>query len=244
MSYESMDGYEPQSLEADVFLSDVPISLIKENIKSQFDSPMNNRMDYVTTFIDNYDFSKEQCTDDDELKVLRGAKDDLFSFIRSLFWDYLGISFPDFEDRDEDDQDELIRCTYRYFIINMKKNFVNMVLHYIDERKEEVLGICVKKKDVTTLAYKKQISNPDDVLILSNLNNVVKHVISSEIYADDFIRYSRRNNDYEGEYIETAFDEDKITGNFVPEYCRMVKSQLDIEIVNKVRQKIFNEGRK
>ena len=243
MTYETNDGYEPSSLEEDIFISDIPIDLTKENIKYQFQNPMDNDIDYITTFIDSYDFSMENCGDPDEKKRLIELRDDFFSFVRTLFKEYLDVGFPDFEDHDMETQNDLILCAYRYFVINIKRNFVHLVLNYIDKRKNSVLELCDKKKDVTTLAYKKEIQDPDDLLIISNINEIVRFIINSEFDVGEFLSLARKKNDYEAEYVDDAYDNVHITGNFTSKYRSMFDDEYLVSIVNKIRQKILKRNK-
>lgn len=244
MQYESTDGYEPGSMEDDIFLSDVPPSVMLESIKTQFDDPsLDNKTDYVTTFIDTYESSKEECEDEDEEKQLREIKNKFYAEIRHLFRDNLNLGFPDFEDLSESEQDGLIRFSYRYFILHMKKNFSHLVQNYIDKYKDEVLGICEKKKDVTTLAYKKDISDPNDLLILSNIPAIVRHVLAVEFDVDEFLELSMGKHDYECEYVNQAYDDVRITGNFIEQYMNQIDQTMISDIADKVRSKIFKRIR-
>lgn len=244
MPYESTDGYEPGSMEDDIFLSDVPPSVMLESIKTQFDDPtLDNKTDYVTTFIDTYDSSKEECADEDEEKQLREIKDKFYAEIRYLFRDNFNLGFPDFEDLSESEQDSLIRFSYRYFILHMKKNFSHLVQNYIDQNRDEILNICEKKKDVTTLAYKKDVTDPDDLLILSNIPAIVRYVLGAEFDVDQFLELSMGKHDYECEYVNQAYDDVRITGNFIEPYMKQIDQTLISDISDKVRSKMFKRIR-
>ena len=244
MQYESTDGYEPGSMEDDIFLSDVPPSVILESIRTQFEDPsLDNKTDYVTNFIDTYDSSKEECADDDEVNQLHDIKNNFYAEIRHLFRTNLNLGFPDFEDLGESEQDELIRFSYRYFILHMKKNFSHLVQNYIDKHRDDILNICEKKKDVTTLAYKKDISDPDDLLILSNIPAIVRHVIAVEFDVDEFLELSMGKHDYECEYVNQAYDECRITGNFIEQYMERIDQTMIADISDKVRSKVLKRIR-
>lgn len=242
MPYESTDGYEPGSMEDDVFLSDVPVSLILESIKEQFEDPTSDiKTDYVSTFIDTWDYSKEECEDDDELRQLRQIKNNFYREIMKLFRENLNLGFPNFEDLSEDSQDDLIKFTYRYFILHIRKNFSHLVQNYIDQNREEILSICDKKKDVTTLAYKKDIDDPDDLLIITNIPEIVNHITQMDFDVEDFLTLSMGKHDYECEYVNQAYDDVMITGNFVEPYKNYVDSTFKSELIDKVRTKYFKK---
>lgn len=242
--YEGTDGYQAEALEDDIFLSEVPVSLIKESIQEQFLDPMQNKTNYVSTFIDTYKVSVEQADDEDDLPYLRELKAEFYLFLRQLFRQHLSIGFPDFEDRDEDEQDQLMLCSYGYFILNIRKNFKRLALDYIDTYKDKVEEICVKHKDVTTIAHKKDIENEYDLLVLSNVYTIVESMMEDEdIDVDEFLRGSRGKNDYECEYVEEAYDDLKITGNFIEAYKEMLPRDFITNIATKVREKILKRNK-
>lgn len=247
MRYEGTDGYQAECLEDDIFLSEVPVSLIKESIHEQFDNPLINKTDYVSNFIDVCEVSREQLDDEDmdgdDKNALRHIREDFYVYLRQLFRDYLNLGFPNFEDLSEDEQDELMRNTYRYFILNIKKNYSRMVTHYIDSHKSEIESICEQKKDVTTMAYKKSIKNEYDLLVISNIYTVVPHILDSDIDVDEFLRNSCGKNDCECEYVMDAYDRFLITGNFIDRYREMIGSDLRATIANKVREKILKRSK-
>lgn len=243
MPYESTDGYEPGSMEDDVFLSDVPVSLILESIKGQFDDPTSDiKTDYVSTFIDTWYYSKEECEDEDEVRQLYQIRTNFYVEMMKLFRETLNLGFPNIDDiSDEGVQDDLIKFTYRYFILHIRKNFSHLVQNYIEKNRDEILSICDKKKDVTTLAYKKDIEDPDDLLILSNIPEIVDYVLDKDFDVDEFLKLSMGKHDYECEYVDGAYDDFQITGNFVEPYTNFVDNTFKSELIDKVRTKYFKK---
>ena len=140
--------YHPTDLEDELFLSEVPVELLQSSIKTQFQEPLEYRKkDYVQSFITKYEFSKDNMLEDDVI-MLDLYRDKFLLFIENIFYEYLGIGFSNLDDMDVDDQNELIHLTYRFFIKNMKKNFVNIVNNYIKKHKNEIENDYIKKKDV------------------------------------------------------------------------------------------------
>jgi hypothetical protein len=99
-------------------------------------------------------------------------------FMKDIFQSYLSIGFPELDDMGEDGE-FLILQTYRFFITNIKKNFINLIMNYINLHKEELLDeeISPKRKDVTTMNFKSEIDNEDDVIILSNLGSIIHYIL-------------------------------------------------------------------
>ena len=49
--------FEPTPTDAEIFLSDEPINLLKQHIRAQFSDPMNYKFDYVGSYIESFRMS-------------------------------------------------------------------------------------------------------------------------------------------------------------------------------------------
>lgn len=241
-------GYEPNDIESDMFLSEIPLSLMKENIKSQFEDPLEYRKkDFITTFINKYMYSKENIDayEDEDKDNLIQMRDEFYAFMRNMFKEYLGIGFVNFDDMSESAQDEIIHYTYRFFLINIKKNFVCYISNMIYNNKEDYIQDEEKKKDVTTLSFKKEVTDPADVAVLSDLGNIIDSILADEsIEIDDFLINCDDDGTLETRFVKKAFDDFKITGNFIQPYIDMVDSDFRSEIETKIRNKILKKYKK
>jgi hypothetical protein len=245
---ENLDyAYEPNEIESDMFLSEIPISLMKENIKSQFIEPLEFRKkDHLTTFLNMYHYSKENADayEEEDSENIIELRTDFYSFMLAMLRNYLGLGFVDFDDMSEEDQDNLIHYTYRFFIMNIKKNFVTFIINTINKNKESYIQIDEKNKDVTTLSFKKEITDPYDIVIISELGNIIDDILSSDIDIDEFFENCDDENSLETRYVKKAFDDMKITGNFIPYYIEMIDSDFRSEIESKIRNKILKKYKK
>lgn len=244
-SYEY--GYVPNEIESDMFLSEIPISLMKENIKSQFEDPLEHRKkDHLTTFLNMYHYSKENADayEDEDLDNIIELRDDFYAFMIQMFRQYLGIGFVNFDDLGEEKQDNLIHYTYRFFLMNIKKNFVNFVINTINKNKEMYVNEDEKKKDVTTLSFKKEVTDPADIAIISELGNIIDDILSEEIDIDDFFELCDNDNTLETRFVMKAFDDMVITGNFITPYIDMIDSDFRSEIESKIRNIILKKYKK
>ena len=238
-------GYNPNEVDSEIFLSDIPLSLMKETIRNQFEEPLEYRKnDYLQTFFNKYEFTKENMTEDDEEEV-EELYSGFISFMEEIFKEFLGIGIPNLDDMSEEEQEEIIRFIYRYFIIDIRKNFVNVIYNYIKERKEKIAERMDKKKDVTYLSLKKYVDDEDEIVILSNLGEVINDILSEEFTIDEFFKYSRTDkNELEIDFVSDRYDTCAITGNFVSHYINMVDEELKMEIECKVRNKILKKYKK
>lgn len=236
--------YEPTDIDDEVFLSTIPEDLLENAIDTQFNIPLEYRKkDYIQSFITKYNFSKENMTDDEliELDIIHNK---FISFIKKIFQSYLSIGFPEIDNMDEDDSHELIHLTYRFFIKNIKKNFVTLISNYINKYEDEILNneMIERKKDVTTLNFKVEIENENDVLILSNLDTIIRYILSQEFTIEEFFELcTSDNNCLETEFVKDKFNEYEITGNFIRKYIDMIDEDFIREIESKIRNKILKK---
>lgn len=233
--------YEPTSLDSDIFLSEIPMPLLKENIKGQFEEPLENRTNYLKVFIDKFAISKELC-DEDSMNDLYLVRDDFMEFLLDTYREYLGVGIVDFDDLSEEEQDDLIQMVYEFFIMNIKKNFVALTINYIDKYRKSLSEISGKKKDVTTLSFKREVTNTDDLNILANLSDIIDYILTVDIDVTEFLSLTKQC--LETSMIDAAYDNFKITGNFVDNYKDMLDKDFKRELENKVRNKILKKYKK
>lgn len=238
-------NYQPTDLEDELFLSEVPIELIQSSIKTQFEEPLEYRKkDYVQSFITKYVFSKENLLEDDVI-MLDVYRDRFLQFIEQIFYDSLSVGFTNLDDMSEDDQHELIHLTYRFFIKNIKKNFVNVISNYIKENKNEILQNYTKKKDVTALNFKTEIDDDYDILVLSQLGDIIEDIIDTLKQSDDVMEFLNLcisdEPVLELEYVMNAYNEMELTGNFIENYLNMIDDEFLSEIQSKIRNRILKK---
>ena len=241
---QSVDyNYFPMDIDDELFLTDVPLNVIENSLSTQFDDPLEYRKnDYVQSFITKYNFSRENYREED-LMDLDSIRDEFVSFMLEKFDTYFNVGFVDFDSLDEEHQHEAIHLIYRFFIKNIKKNFVNITWNYIQKRKKEIQEIVEKKKDVTTAAFKQEINNEYDIQVLSNMSKIIDYVFAQMRLSDDvdiFFKWCQ-GDDYilELEYIKMMYSKMKVTGNFIDKYIDMIDDDFKSEIQSKIRNKIL-----
>lgn len=235
---------ESDDIENELFLSAIPLNLLEEAIKSQFNDPLEYRKtDYVKSFINKYEFSVNNMYEDDQAE-LDSLQSDFIEFMEKMFYNYLQIGIDNIYDYNADTQHELIHFTYKFFINDIKKNFVNLVCNIIDTRKDEITSISNRKKDVIYLNFRSEINDEYDVLVLSNLSTIINYVLSSDYTVDEFFDLCEsinNNSQLELQYVRRKFDAFILTGNFVPSYKKMINKDFKNEIESKVRNKILKK---
>lgn len=199
-------------------LGDLPIDIIKENIKSQIGDPLTFSSNQAEQVYETLDEAIKEFGHIDEYKNdIYELKDDFSTFlideVNTKF--NLGIDLENLEDFEVHD---MARQCYDFFIVNLKEVLTTFVLNYINSNKSsisEVFDDEYKKKDVTTTNMKKLTKNKNDVIILSNIISIINYILDLEHQPEDFIELSTEPGEYIGECIKGYVNSFKIAGNFV-----------------------------
>lgn len=241
--------YTPGDIDSEMMLSQMPLEILEDNIQRQFEEPFEFRkIDYLSSFLTTYHYTKKQLEVSEEADIeeekeeLESLRTEFISFMNRVFDQYLDISFPEINDMGEDDQDEILHFTYRFFITNIRHNFVNLVLNYIEKYKKDICEFAERKKDVSTQSFKREITDPDDILILSNLNDILSYILSREYTVESFLELTERSEPVlEKCLVDEWYDNWKITGNFIEKYFRMVTKGFMIDMECRVRHEILKK---
>lgn len=246
LDYQS---YTPNDIDSEMMLSQMPLEILEENISNQFKNPFEYRkMDYMSTFITKYKYTKGQLSLlegedlEDETNALEALRTEFVSFMAATFESYLDIAFPELSDMNEEDQDEILHFTYRFFIVNVKHNFENVVINYIEKYKKEICEEFPKKKDAFTMSYKKEIDDPDDILILSNLNEIMDYILTRPFTVESFMDLTESDEpSLEKFMVDEWYDNGLVVGNFIDKYLRSIRKRFRIELECSIRNHILSK---
>lgn len=244
LDYQS---YAPADINSEMMLSQMPLGVLEDNIEKQFANPFEYRkMDYMSSFITKYKYTKTQIAQldgedyEDETEALELLRTEFISFMDRTFDNYLDIAFPELNDMSEEDQDEILHFTYRFFIVNIKHNFENLIINYIEQHKKEICEVMPKKKDAFTMAYKKEIDSPEDILILSNLNQILDYILTREFTVEEFLELTEMDEPaLENYMLNEWYDNGMVVGNFLEKYFRTIQKSFRIELECSIRNHIL-----
>lgn len=235
--------------ELDMLLLDLPLELIKEQLRYQIQDPLSTTVNYVDNVLEKFKYLLNEYRDDeDHVKSINSLITEVFGFLINEINDTydLGI-YTEYENVNE--TMELGVVLYSFFILRYQKNITRFVYKYIIKNKKalvEEFSHLQKKKDVTTISMKKKIKNKDDILILSNLPTIVNHIISLELDSEDFLQYVSDEEYYEGTFITNLINQGRMVGNFVPDYLNTIVDRHDIvldQIQTDVKMKVLKKAK-
>ncbi len=239
---------EVSNIDTDLLLADLPINLIKENIRAQINDPLSNTVNYIEIVIDKIRELEEMYSEDGEtLNKIKGLSLDFFSSIIDDIDERFGLGVS-FEESDSAVYiEELATVLYSFLIVRYKKNVRKMLYNYITENKKELVeefDYFLKKKDVTSNSIKKKVKNKEDALIASNLPVIIKYILDLNLSPIELIEYCNSDDLYEGSYIIDLILSGNLIGDFTEEYLSIIVDEYDDvldEIQTNIRIKLLNK---
>jgi len=249
MFYDNENFEVSSDLVIDNLLTDLPFDLMKENIRDQINDPLSTNINYVNTITEKCDVVKYQYQDINMEVIINinSALRSFFDFVINEIDNKFGLDI----DTSEESDNFVIsvgEALYNFMILRYKKNISKYIYTYITRNKKilvERMDKVPKKKDVTSISLRKQVKNKDDVIILSNLPSIIKHIINLDIDALDFMEYVTDDECYEGSIIKQLITNGIMTGNFVTAYFNLLVNEYDDvmdEIQTDIKLKFIKKG--
>lgn len=216
------------TIDLDMLLSDLPIDLIKENIRYQVDNPLDVASDYSTIVIDKCStILKEYSQIEDIKNEIEQTMDEFYRFIINLIDQRFNLDI-NYEDMNTHDIIKFGHILYKFFILRYRKNVSRFIYKFIVKNKKKLAANYTnddKRKDVVTVVLKKKTKNKDEVRILSNLPLVIKDILSLEHQPEEFMEMCCSNDLYEAEVIKELIEDFVISGNFTDSYLSVILDQ-------------------
>lgn len=220
-------GYElAASTDTDELLAELPFDLIKESILEQIDDPVNTSTNYVDVILDKCALYKEEYNENEELiNEMNEKLTDFFVFIMDNINNKFDLGLDINEIATYNNAIDIGESIYKYFILRYSKNITKFFTKYIFNNKKTICEYytdnTVQKKDVSTLAYKKQIKNPEDLCIITNLPSIIKYIIGLDITSLEFINLSTGSDNYDAAVIKELITSGKMIGDFFNSYISL-----------------------
>lgn len=240
------------STEVESLMAELPFDLIKESILEQIDDPVNTSTNYVDVIIDKCELYKEEFKENEELIAELNEKlIDFFTFIMENINNKFELGLDVNEISTYSNAVEIGESIYRYFILRYTKNITRFFTKYISKNKKAICEYYTdensQKKDVSTLAFKKQIKNAEDLCIITNLSSIIKYIIDLDITPSEFLELSAKQDNYDATIVRGLINSGRLIGDFVPSYIDLcvdshdyILDEINTDIRLKIMKKIEN----
>lgn len=233
-------------------LGDLPIDIIKENIKSQIDDPLTFMTNHCDQVYETLDEAMDEIGHIDEYRYeLQEIRDDFNLFLLTELDNGFGLGI-DFDNLQTYEMEDIGKHAYDFFVVNLRENITNFLKNYICINKANLASLFTeeyKRKDVTTTNMKRLTKNKDDVIILSNIISILYYILDLDLDPEDFMELAVEPGEYSGELVKEYVRNFKIANNFVNKLFNEVKythndaideyaSEICLELQNNL---IYNE---
>lgn len=212
------DNEQVNVFDIERILGDLPLELIKENITTQIADPLTYSSNYCKEVYESFDEAINECGHIEDFKNdIIEHRNSFTSFLLQELEQKFDLGM-DVESMDDNSIENLTKACYEFFVINFRENINNFLLNYILANKSTLSGLFddeYKRKDVTTMNMKKQVKSREDVLILSNLPDVINDILGKEYQNDDFLELCSEPGECIAEQIKSANKSFTLAGNFV-----------------------------
>lgn len=223
------ENYELTSdTEIDMIITDLPLDLIKENIRAQIADPLYTRVNYIESIEDKIDMLIETYGEiPDMMDKVNNLIIDIYSFIISNVCERFEIGY-DIDFSQPENVREIAKAMYHYLVVRYKKNIFKYIMNYIGLHKKE-LGVRYndKRKDVTTIAVKRKVKNKEEASIIANLPDIVSEVLNLDTSVEDFFSMTSGSSNYESSYLNDLFNTFTLNGDFVNTYFNIVINEYE-----------------
>lgn len=224
-------------------LDSLSLGVMKDNIIHQITGSIDSQQNFLSIVIEKFENIIRDVSDND---VEREIKLEIVSFCQNLIGEIVKEYDLIFDDYYEESMEcvEMLSVLYNFFILRKKEYVTNFLITYIQSNKQslmEYLGANTDDKalvDVTAMSNKKKNIQKDNVWILSNVNAIIKFIVSADIDVSEFLSMINDGDFYISKLVDYV-NEDRINGNFVSRYINdMVDDYSSVnstEIRNSVR---------
>lgn len=207
-------------------LGDLPLDIIKENIKSQIDDPLTFMTNHCDQVYETLDEAMDEIGHIDEYRYeINEIRDNFNSFLVTELDARFSLGI-DLDNLQTYEMEEIGKYSYEFFVVDLKRNITNFLMNYICLNKSYLASLFTdeyKRKDVTTTNMKKLTKNKDDVVILANIISVIYNILELELDPEDFMELAVEPGDYAGEAVKEYVRSFKIANNFVYNLFNEVK---------------------
>lgn len=246
MFYDKDEFQLSSNVELNEILTELPFDLIKESILEQINDPISSRTNYIDVILDKVRVFEAQYDEDEEL--LEELHEQINNFMLSIIHaidDKFNLLI-DYNEIASGNIIEIGECIYNYFVVRYVKNITRFITKYIFKNKKSISQSYgdAAKKDVSTLAFKKQIKNNDDLCIITNLPLIIKDIINTNLNSYEFISLSAGSSNYDASVVKGLIESFRLNGDFFRPYISICVDDHDYiidELQTEIRIKILNK---
>lgn len=228
---------ELNSRSVEELLDSLSLRLMHDNIYQQIHGELDSDRNFLDVVLNKFRFICENGDFDDSTKqTIQTEITDFCSKIIGYIVSVFDLAYNELPGEEQ----EVAETLYQFFVLKKASNTENFIISYIEENKVGIIDALGLEKgtDIISNASARKTNNPDNIKIVSNVDAVIRHIISMGISTEEFLEVLSASGEYHIQNLQEYVMEDAINGNFVTEYMTSVIDDYDSEFSTNIRNSI------
>lgn len=179
-----------QTYNNEVVLSYLDTDLLRDNLREQIthideldtgNNTVYNSFNYIESFKEKYDYVLDSIDSDDIdlIQRVNDSRENIYNDIIELIKDKFGLEFTfNFSLSDEEIR-IYTESLYKFFVININNTIASYIINRILIDKKNIIKSMkksVNKKDINYSIIRKAVGNPDDAVVVYNIENYIDSI--------------------------------------------------------------------
>lgn len=235
MSSSVKEELDNQSVEE--LLDSLSLDIMKDNIKQQIYEESDSRRDFLDTVLTKFRFIISNGDFDEDVKGTINTE--IHDFCTEII-DYIVGRYELMYEEQPSSVIEVTETLYEFFVIRKETNVKEFLINYINENKDDIVtGLGLEKgSDIMSLASSHKTDDINDIKIISNVDAVMKYILSLKISTEEFLDILSCDGEYYSTQLKEYVDSDIVNGDFVTEYLSDVIEDYDNIYSTNIRNEI------
>lgn len=219
-------------------LDSLSLEVMRDNIYQQIYDELPSNRDFMSIVLGKFNFISQNRDEFDD-ETLAKVHTEIVEFCEKII-NFIVGKFDLAYNEAGGKEKEVAELLYQFFVIKRADNTQTFIMQYIEDNKADIveqLGL-EKSSDVVYTSSSKKIADPDNIKIVSNVDAIIKYIISLNLPADEFLEVLCAEGDYYAQQLMDYVEEGTILGNFASEYMHGILEDYDSDYASKIRNDI------
>lgn len=228
---------ELNSRSVEELLDSLSLDIMKDNIKQQVYGELDSQRDFLDTVLNKFNFIISNGDFDDDTRETLTTE--IHDFCNEVI-DYIVHRYDLMYEEYPSSITEVTQTLYQFFVIRKEFNVKDFLISYIEENKHEIVEILSLDSglDIMSIASSYKTDDKDNIKIISNVDAVIRHILSLGISTEEFLDVLCCEGEYYTQQLQEFVESDMINGNFVSNYLSDVIDDYDSIFSTDIRNEI------
>ena len=208
---------ETESVEIQSLLDALSLDMMKDNITNQVyaDSPSNTN--FLDIVLDKFNvILSDDSIDESDKSEIKSQMIDFCADLVAVISDEFGLGINVLGD-DYESHVTLLSALYEVLVMYRYEFVETFFVNYIRANSSMLissLGLSDSSKDISTIAYKKKNMSDEDVIILSNLGDIISYITNNGLAdCDEFLTFASSGEESISN-LSSYYEDGTVCGDF------------------------------